>query len=295
MCQPKPGPRCVSHVREAIARVERDRARDADAFMNGTGALSKRSYAGELSRLHDEYDETPTGQDELAGAINAAENADEPDLARIDMLRTRLANAAARRAAKTAALKSTQEGNHTAAEFQLRYGANAAWLADSTIHTSEHRHLSADYAIGVNNIDAREEQDGYAEMASYLWVEDKDFTLEAPVQPGPRAGTWIVTSAGPTTSPVPPLLYDKTAGTVSVYDPADQQPHGPITPAATAAGLAVFDRDGYLIEPDDDDTAASVDVDPTTEFRIVETSTGQPMLRIDGHLTFVNARRHIYA
>lgn len=286
MCQPKPGPRCSHHVRAQIARVEADMAADRAAFMAGQSASCRRSYAGELARLHDEYDETPAGQEELVLAINAAENndADPTDVA---ALRERLDRAAARRAAKVAALRSTQAGDHAAAAYQAKYGAHAGWLAHADLGEEvERRFLSADYAVGVTNLD---EHDEYDHASGASMIQDKDFVIETPVTPGPD-GTWVITPPHrPATSAASragtAILFDARTQSLAVATHAGD-PHSPRVPLNPLDAVRMIDKDDYLGLAQPWEATRGIDVQiHDARFALRTSPDGTHRLHATGHST----------
>ncbi len=239
MCQPKPGPRCASHLRDALTRARAQARENREAFTHD-GHVPHPGIEGRILALLDEYDETPTGQQELQEQIDNADPHLYDDV-EIDILRQRLSSGRQRHERKAAALRSTQAGDHHAARMQLRYGSGAAWLATSRLpsqarEAGEDLHVFDGYATAVistrhslHHTPTQAPVHTYASTVAY----------EAPVQPGPQPGTWLIapSSDGPTlildehhltitpnpdgsgATPAPQHLHDEAA--LRLLDPHD--------------------------------------------------------------------------
>lgn len=299
MCHKSPGPRCAAHLRVAMNAAREQIEANKTAFANGHEP-PHRGAEGRLAQLQDEFDETRTGQADLAGQINALENVDAHEID-IDVLRSRMLNASDRRVAKLAAAKSVENGEPRTARLQLKYGAHAGWLAHTDIvsETSEHGGPTVyrDYAVGTSYRDEHEEQIGYEEHATNLLVADSTHHYEAPVTPGPTPGTWVVggdverrhnrlhrimpvtVAMGPNQGfrKVTPVLYDETSATVAPYDVRTGRPTGAPLPVTDPNALAVLDyNDGMdLGEALDDNRVDALE----SKVSVVETSDHQFILR----------------
>lgn len=197
MCQPKPGPRCASHLRAALARAREHAAQNRQAFDDGVPRPHPHAE-GRILELLDEWDETPTGQRELDTLIARAEAEGAPEF-EIDILRSRKASGRERHEAKTAALASMKAGYPAVARFQMRYGAHAGWLGHTTL-AAEVKAGDGDltvypeYAVGTAFTDHHTEStpDGRD-----FYVSESRLIIQAPVRPGPTPGTWITGLGAP--------------------------------------------------------------------------------------------------
>ena len=129
MCQKKPGPRCAGHLREAMDSVRILLAENHQAMSDGQPVPHPTAAARQM-RLQDEYDETPTGQHELAAAIHRS---DDPDTK--TSLRQRKEHARRRYEVKKAAAAAEHSGDARAsAIIQRTAHPDTGWLAHSRLN-----------------------------------------------------------------------------------------------------------------------------------------------------------------
>lgn len=171
MCQPKPGPRCAHHLTMRLRALQRTREAAHDAWLAGGPPLDP-AVEREIARVEWLLDQTPTGLRRLAAQIDQLEatlrdeaprapTGDPAERMRLAALRERHAAAAERRNRRLAAARSTREGQPRRAEFQLRYGAQAGWLAETEIPIDARTLYVGDrYAVAhVETVDRFEERD----------------------------------------------------------------------------------------------------------------------------------------
>lgn len=286
MCQKKPGPRCASHLRERLTAVQAHVDANKAAWHNAAADLPYPGAEYELVMIQDEYDETPTGQDELAA--QAAASNDPRTTASLTMRRDQ---AARRYAIKTAALDATNRGDERGANIVLKTGnPHTAWLSGSRLNplnsdTYARMRISpsGQHMVGVLTSETHPHPSG-----AHAVVDEHHTIYETPVRRGTSPGTWV-------TEPVDGI------GRV-VYTPADiDHPHATLRPldptgAPTGASLTIghLDTDdqldaltGYRSTPN-----AAAEWDPDIE--IIETRDGHAILRDYGTVTIVHAPSEDY-
>lgn len=299
MCHPTPGPRCARHLRQQITATEDQIAANRVAVAQHQPVPHPDAHRT-LARLREEYDETRTGQAELVAKINALENSDDPYTGGLgwdlDILLTRLHHAGERRAAKLAALASTEAGDHAAAALQMKHGAHAGWLARTPLAATAPHGLSVhpSYAVVILDHEQDEEHYGYAEATTEVLISRLTCGYAAPVIEGPDAGTWLVGTTQENPSPAP-VLIDTTANTVVGYDPTTRTTVGTPVSMCTKAGLALLDpHDGWALRGSEDEDRTTMNTVTVRIASLAPDRSDQPLiLHAQVDLTLVS-ERHAY-
>lgn len=254
MCQKKPGPRCAAHVRTAMEACRIDLAENREAMDRGE-MVPHPDAAARMMQLQDEFDETPTGQHQLAAKIHRA-----TDPAERSHLRRRKTNAANRYTVRKAAAAALERGDERGSLIiQRTQIANTAWLAHSALNPLKNPAYAkmriADDGGHMLAVTDTETIPTWRPDGTEALVEQAALIYETPLEPGPEPDSYR-THAGtdrgylyrsPDIDHPYPRLHHYDADTAhpgpesSVHDmtawPEQDSPH-PASPATTHTQIA---------------------------------------------------------